>query len=51
MFNALEKSIPQRDNIDFALVFIVTFEYFTPFSSVAIVDFEQVNVSWEGTPY
>ena len=21
--------------------------YFTPFSSVSIIDFEQVNVSWE----
>ena len=29
-------------------VFIVNL-YFTPFSSVSIVDFEQVNVSWECT--
>ena len=27
-------------------VFIVNFKHFTPFSSVSIVDFEQVNVSW-----
>ena len=24
--------------------------YFTPFSSIFIVDFEQVNISWVGTP-
>ena len=36
-------------------VYIVNFEhdYIIPFSSVSIVDFEQVNVSWEcpGEPY
>ena len=31
-------------------VFIVNFEHiFTPFSSVSVVDIEQVNVSWEIT--
>ena len=32
-------------------VFIVNFEHiFTPFSSASIVDFEQVNASWNYTP-
>ena len=32
-------------------VFIVNFEHIShPFSSVYIVDFEQVNVSWESFP-
>ena len=31
-------------------LFIVTFEHvFTPFSKVSIIDFEQVNVSWDAS--
>ena len=30
-------------------VFIVNFTYFTRYSSAYLVDFEQVNVSWEPT--
>ena len=29
--------------------FIVNLTYFTPFSGVSIVDFEQVKISWEVT--
>ena len=33
---------------DVVLVFLLlTLTYFTPFSSVSIVDFEQVNFSWK----
>ena len=33
--------------IDVVQVFLlITLKIFTPFSSVSIVDFEQVNVSW-----
>ena len=36
-----------EDVIDVVLVFLLlTWAYFIPFSSVSIVDFEQVNVSW-----
>ena len=36
----------QSDVNDVVLVFLLL-TYFTPFSSVAIVDFEQVNISWD----
>ena len=35
----------QNDVNDVVLVFLLL-TYFTPFSCVSIVDFEQVNVSW-----
>ena len=37
----------QNDVNDVVLVFLLL-TYFTPSSSVSIVDFEQVNVSWVG---
>ena len=37
----------QNDVNDVVLVFLLL-TYFTPFSCVSIVDFEQVNVSWVG---
>ena len=36
----------QNDVNDVVLVFLLL-TYFTPFSCVSIVDFEQVNVSWD----
>ena len=37
----------QNDLIDIVLVFLLlTLNYFISFSSVSIVDFEEVNVSW-----
>ena len=40
----------QIDVNDVVLVFYRQFwTYFTPFSTVSIADFEQVNVSWDGT--
>ena len=36
--------------IDIILVFLLlTLPYFTPFSSVSVVDFEEVNISWAKT--
>ena len=43
-----EDSNEEKDVIEVVLVFLLsTLTYFTPFSSVSVFDFEQVNVSWE----
>ena len=36
---------------DVFLMFLLTLNYFTPFSSGSIIDFEQVNVSWSDFIY
>ena len=40
----------KANNKNIYCIFIINFAtYFTPFSSVSITDFEQVNVSWVAT--
>ena len=50
MFKLTIKTLERRcqnDVIDVVLVYLLlTWTYFTPLSSVFIVNFEQVNVSW-----
>ena len=54
MFKVNNKNTKTTSNnvIDVVLVFfLLTLNIFRIFSSVSIVDFEQVNVSWEGPKY
>ena len=41
MFKGNNKNTRRRSG-----VLIVNFDYFTPFPSLSIVDFEQVNINW-----
>ena len=46
-FRPISSFYTPRKVIDVVLVFLLlTLSYFTPFSSVSIVEFEQVNLSW-----
>ena len=40
------KNTPERCRWRFSGVFFLTLRYFTPFSGVSIVEFEQINVCW-----
>ena len=46
IYSKLRIKTPERRHWRLFGVFIVDVTYFTPFSSVPIVDFEQVNVHW-----
>ena len=47
MFKNNDKTTRRTSLTSFCFVFIINFEHITPISSVSIVEFEQVNVSWE----
>ena len=47
MINANNKSTRTTSMTSFCCFYCQLWTYFTPFSSVFIIDFEQVNVSWE----
>ena len=49
MFKVNNKNTRTTSTTSFWCVYCYFLTYFTAFSSVSIVDFEQVNVSWDET--
>ena len=47
IFSKLIVKTPERRKWRRSRVFIVNLTYFTPFSTVSVIDFERVNVFWD----